>query len=187
MTGGGFVLDDNGSSGSENNSKQKLTKAVFQVALLSAVGGFLFGYDTGIVSGAMLYIKEDMKLKSEWQEFIVSVTILGAWMFSLIAAPLATKFGRKKVVYAASLIFTVGSFVMAAAMEKWSLLIGRFIVGAAIGLASMVVPMFIAEMAPARIRGSLVTTNNLFIAGGQAVAGIIAGIFGKLSGSLKWR
>lgn len=76
---------------------------------------------------------------------------------------------------------------MAFAWEKWSLLIGRFVVGAAIGLASMVVPMFIAEMAPARIRGSLVTTNNLFIAGGQAAAAIIAGLFGFLGGSLRWR
>jgi SP family myo-inositol transporter-like MFS transporter 13 len=90
MTGGGFVMDDT-STQSDDNSNQKFTRAVFQVSLLSAIGGFLFGYDTGVVSGAMIYIKVDMKLDIHWQEYIVSVTILGAWIFSLIAAPLATK------------------------------------------------------------------------------------------------
>ena len=186
MAGGGFIIDDDGSS-SGTDVNQKFTKSVFQVALLSAVGGFLFGYDTGIVSGAMIYIKEDMLLTTVWQELIVAITILGAWMFSLVAAPLATKFGRKKVVYAASIIFTAGSIEMAVAWDRWSLLIGRFIVGAAIGLASMVVPMFIAEMAPVHIRGSLVTMNNLFIAGGQAFAAVAAGVLGFIPGDVKWR
>ena len=81
---------------------------------------------------------------------------------------------------------------MGIAPEKWTLLIGRFVVGAAVGLASMVVPTYIAEMAPAHVRGSLVTTNNLFIAGGQAFAAVTAGIFSvsgieRVSESLGWR
>lgn len=168
-------------------SNQPFTRLVLRVAILSAIGGFLFGYDTGIVSGAMIFMKKDLDLNYEWQEYVVSITILGAWIFSMVAGPLARSYGRKKVVFFASTIFTIGSFVMAGAWERWSMLIGRFIVGAAIGLASMIVPMFIAEMAPARLRGSLVTTNNLFIAGGQAFAAIIAGLFGMIHGSAGWR
>jgi SP family myo-inositol transporter-like MFS transporter 13 len=186
MAVGGMLMDE-GPAGDDAN--QKFTKEVFLVAVFSALGGFLFGYDTGIVSGAMVYIKtkDNLDLNDEWQELVISITILGAWIFSLVASPLATRYGRKKVVSIAAMTFTLGSLEMAAAWERWSLLIGRFVVGAAIGLASMVIPMFIAEIAPAKIRGSLVTTNNLFIAGGQAVAAVMAGVFGYIDGSLKWR
>lgn len=184
MAVGGMLIAEP-SNGDDQD--QKFTREVLLVAVFSAIGGFLFGYDTGIVSGAMVYIKTDLQLNDEWQELVISITILGAWIFSLVAANLATIYGRKKVIYAASLIFTIGSLEMAASWDRWSLLIGRFVVGAAIGLASMVIPMFIAEMAPAGIRGSLVTTNNLFIAGGQAIAAIMAGIFGLLHGSIAWR
>lgn len=185
VAGGGLVSD--GSQEDIDASNQPFTKLVARVAALAAIGGFLFGYDTGIVSGAMIYMEESLELDDIWKEIVVSITILGAWMFSMIAGPLATKYGRKKVVYIASAIFTVGSFVMAFAQEKYSMSVGRFIVGAGIGLASMIVPMFIAEMAPSRYRGSLVTTNNLFIAGGQAVASIVAGGLGYIEGDLSWR
>ena len=184
MAVGGMILSE---SSPDQDDNQKFTRQVFLVAVFSAIGGFLFGYDTGIVSGAMVFIREDLDLNDEWQELVISITILGAWMFSLVAGTLASAYGRKRVVYAASITFTIGSVIMAAALDRWSLLVGRFTVGAAIGLASMVIPMFIAEMAPARVRGSLVTTNNLFIAGGQAVAAILAGLFGMIHGSAGWR
>ena len=186
MTGGGsLVVESHASNLGEEN--QRFTLQVFLVAVFSAIGGFLFGYDTGIVSGAMVFIREDFSLNHTWQELIISITILGAWIFSLIAANLASAYGRKRVVYAASIIFAIGSIIMCSAWERWSLLIGRFVVGAGVGLSSMVIPMFIAEMAPSRIRGSLVTTNNLFIAGGQAFAAILAGAFGMIPGSAGWR
>lgn len=186
MVAGGAIVSD-GSMDDIDAHNQPFTRLVLRVAVLSAIGGFLFGYDTGIVSGAMIYMKRDLKLNYEWQEYVVSITILGAWIFSMVAGPCASTYGRKKVVYFASVVFTIGSFFMAGAWDKWSMLVGRFIVGAAIGLASMIVPMFIAEMAPSRFRGSLVTTNNLFIAGGQAFAAIIAGIFGMIEGEAGWR
>lgn len=186
MVAGGGIISD-ASQDEIDAINQPFTKLVARVAALAAIGGFLFGYDTGIVSGAMIYMEESLDLDDIWKEIVVSITILGAWMFSMIAGPLATRYGRKKVVFIASAIFTVGSFVMAFAQEKYSMSLGRFIVGAGIGLASMIVPMFIAEMAPSRYRGSLVTTNNLFIAGGQAVASIVAGLLGYIEGDLSWR
>lgn len=150
---------------------------IYLVTILSAIGGFLFGYDTGIVSGAMVFIRDKFELSDLWQEFIVSATILAAWLFSLIAGYLSNNFGRKCVILLASFVFTIGGFMMALAHNKELLLAGRFIVGAAIGLASMVIPVYIAEVAPVQIRGKLVTINACFITFGQFVASVIAGLF----------
>lgn len=118
-----------------------LTLEVVKMVGLSAIGGFLFGYDTGIVSGAMIYIRDDFQLDDLWQEVIISVTILAAWMFSIASGTISDRIGRKKVVIISSITFTVGSLLMGAAQDKWTLLVGRFIVGAGIGLASMIIPL----------------------------------------------
>jgi len=154
--------------------------------MLSAIGGFLFGYDTGVVSGAMVFIRDHFQLDNWWQEFIVSATILSAWIFSMVAGYLTEKFGRKLVILLASLIFTVGAIIMSIAWTKFILLFGRFIIGSAIGLASMTIPVYIAEVAPVDIRGKLVTINNCFITGGQFVASLIAGAF-SYNSSNGWR
>ncbi|XP_015784389.1 proton myo-inositol cotransporter isoform X1 [Tetranychus urticae] len=160
---------------------------IYTVSLLSAICGFLFGYDTGIVSGAMVLIKKQLDLNDIWQELIISITLVFAWIFSLIVGYFTDRFGRRPVILFASVVFTLGSVVMAIAMGKWTLLIGRAIVGVGIGLASMVGPMYIAEVAPSNIRGSLVTLNNLFITGGQFIASVTAGCLSYLDHDLAWR
>lgn len=160
---------------------------IYIVSLLSAIGGFLFGYDTGIVSGAMLLIKADMALNDLWQELIVSMTVAFAWIFSSIAGIFTDAFGRRPVVLVASFLFFIGSVVMAIAMDKWILLAGRAIAGAGIGLASMVVPMYIAEVAPDDVRGSLVTLNNCFITGGQFIAAVLAAFLSYFEHNIAWR
>ena len=158
-------------------STENSTFFIYVVSLLSAIGGFLFGYDTGVVSGAMVFIKDQYKLDSVWQELIVSATIFTAWIFSMIAGYVTDKWGRKPVILFASLVFTVGSVLLGLAWSKWMLLGGRLIVGAAIGLASLSVPMYIAEIAPVYMRGKLVTVNQIFITAGLLMAAIIAGVF----------
>lgn len=163
-----------------NNSKQAPAGSpciIYLMALLSAMGGFLFGYDTGIVSGAMVFVRKVYNLNSVWQELVVSITILGAWVLSLMAGTLCERYGRKTMILYASIVFTIGSIIMGAAWGKWMLLFGRATVGVAIGIASTVVPMYIAELAPSNIRGSLVTMNNVFITIGQLSAAITAGVF----------
>jgi len=150
---------------------------IYLMSVLSAMGGFLFGYDTGIVSGAMVFVRKFFNLNSLWQEVVVSITILGAWVLSLMAGSLSERYGRKSMILYASVIFTVGSVIMGFAWSKYILLFGRLTVGVAIGLASTVVPMYIAEVAPSNIRGSLVTLNNCFITFGQLSAAITAGAF----------
>ncbi|XP_046456243.1 proton myo-inositol cotransporter-like isoform X2 [Daphnia pulex] len=151
------------------------SKFVYVLAFFSAIGGFLFGYDTGVVSGAMLIIRKEMELTNGWHEAIVSATIAAAWIFSLFGGYLSDRLGRKPVILAASVVFTAGSIVMGAADGKEGLLAGRIIVGVGIGLASMVVPMYLAETASSAQRGMLVTMNVMFITGGQAMAAVFSG------------
>lgn len=165
------------------------TGKLFLIVLtfFSALGGFLFGYDTGVVSGAMIEVRRTFSLDSTWVEILVSVTIAAAALASFLAGPLCELVGRKPVLLFASVVFTIGAVVIAVAQEAWEFLIGRIIVGLGIGMAAMAVPMYIAELAPARTRGKLVMVNNIFITGGQCIAALVDGIFSFLPWNIGWR
>ena len=105
----------------------------------ATIGGLLFGYDTGIVSGAMLLLGDYFSLSTVWKEIIVSGTIGMAALFAIMAGPFTDYFGRKKVIMAASFVFTVGAVVMAVANTKDILLVGRFIVGIGIGKYKIII------------------------------------------------
>ena len=108
---------------------------VITLTIFATIGGLLFGYDTGIISGSMLLIRDDFQLSEIWQSAIVSSTIGAAAVFSLIAGFLVDKIGRKKVIMLASFVFTGGAIMMAVSPvdQKEVLLVGRLIVGAGIG------------------------------------------------------
>ncbi|CAM1300375.1 SLC2A13 (predicted) [Pycnogonum litorale] len=150
---------------------------VYVVTLLSAVGGFLFGYDTGVISGAMILLRDQFDLSPVWQELVVSVTIGAAWLFALIGGFLTDALGRKPVILLASFIFTAGSILLGLAINKSMLLIGRVIVGAGIGFVSVTVPMYIAEISVETQRGVLTTVYQWFITAGLLVSCIVDGIF----------
>nr|XP_027236034.1 proton myo-inositol cotransporter-like [Penaeus vannamei] len=154
--------------------------AIILLAVFSAIGGFLFGYDTGVVSGAMILVRDEFELSTVWHELIVSSTIGAAWLAALAAGPATDRFGRRPVILVASVVFTVGAVVMGAAPEKVTLLIGRIIVGLGIGMASMSVPVYLSESSPADLRGRITVTNNIFITGGQLIASVICGAFSKV-------
>ena len=181
------VIDAARSSDIGSTERDKCTFIVTLAAMLSAIGCLIFGYDTGIVSGSMIYIKEDFNLDSFWQEFEVSMTIIGACIFAALTGSMTGYFGRKRIILAASFIFAVGSIIMAFAWEKYSLLAGRFIAGAGIGLASTSVPTYIAEVGPLHLRGAFVTLSYVFIVLGQLIAAIVAGLCSYLPESVGWR
>jgi len=147
---------------------------------MAALGGFLFGYDTGVISGAMLPLAEDFGLDSFQEEMVVSSTVFAAFVASLVGGNLNQSLGRKTTILVSSSVFTIGAFIMGCAWNYGSMLVGRIVVGIGIGLASLTTPVYIAEVARPELRGKLVTVNALLVTAGQFIAGMVDGMFGKV-------
>jgi SP family myo-inositol transporter-like MFS transporter 13 len=137
--------------------------------------------------GAIIEIKQVFGLSSLWLEVFVSVTIGAAAVSALISGFLCNLIGRRPTLMMASLIFTGGAILLGASRNIAMLVTGRVVVGVGIGMAAMAVPMYIAESAPANVRGKLVVVNVMFITGGQFVATIVDGVFSYLSYDIGWR
>lgn len=133
------------------------------VATLAAVGGFLFGYDTGVISGVVVLVKSQWHLSSSMQEIVVSAVLIGAIIGAAVAGKLADHHGRRKVIIAAAVVFFVGSIGTGLSPSIEWLIAGRMVIGVAIGFASCVVPLYISEIAPPEHRGKLVSLNQLAI------------------------
>ncbi|AYA15278.1 sugar porter family MFS transporter [Streptomyces alfalfae] len=157
---------------------------VYAVAAVSALGGLLFGYDTGIISGALLHLRDDLDLSSREQEVVVSVILLGAMAGALVSGRTAVRHGRRKVVVAVAVIFAVGAVAAAVAPDVATLIAARFVLGLAVGGASNMVPVYIAELAPAAVRGRLMVLFQLMVAIGQLIAYLCGW---ALAGSGGWR
>lgn len=114
-------------------SAKKTPLFVYVLTCFAAIGGFLFGYDTGVVSGAMILVRDKFQLSTVWQELVVSVTIGTAILGSILGGILNDLIGRKPILLVASTVFTAGAVVMAVANDKAVLLIGRMIVGIGVG------------------------------------------------------
>lgn len=97
---------------------RRMPMALYKLTILSAVGGFLFGYDTGVVSGAMVLVRKEFRLSNLWHEVVVSITIASAFVFALVGGQLSNAVGRKPVILTASVTFTIGSFLMGMASGK---------------------------------------------------------------------
>nr|GMD86624.1 probable inositol transporter 2 [Ipomoea batatas] len=156
---------------------------VLRLAFSAGIGGLLFGYDTGVISGALLYIRDDFKAvdrKTVLQEAIVSTAVAGAIIGAAIGGWLNDRFGRRAAILVADFLFFVGAVVMAAAPSPGLLIAGRVFVGLGVGMASMTSPLYISEASPAKVRGALVSTNGFLITGGQFLSYLINLAFTKL-------
>jgi SP family galactose:H+ symporter-like MFS transporter len=140
---------------------------------IAALGGMLFGYDTGVISGAILFIKQEFSLSTALQETVVSAVLIGAVIGAIIGGALADRFGRRKIIILAGIIFSLSALGTALAPTVTALIFGRIIVGVAIGLASFTAPMYISEVSPAKVRGSLVSVNQLAVTVGIVVAYLV--------------
>ncbi|MBN2210556.1 MAG: sugar porter family MFS transporter [Sedimentisphaerales bacterium] len=168
-----------------NNTKGSLLYVSF-VAIIAAVGGFLFGYDTAVISGAVPFIEEYFSLTAGQLGFAVSSVVLGCIFGASIAGSLADKYGRKKIMITAAVLFLVSAILTSLPKSLWLFNLARFIGGVAVGLSSPVSPMYIAEIAPAKIRGALVTLNQLAITFG-IVAAYLADLWIVSLGDEQWQ
>ncbi len=164
---------------------EKVRRHVALSAGVTALGGLLFGYDTGVVSGALLFVKKDFGgLSSFQEELITSLLLVGAVVGALVAGRVADLIGRRLTVLITAAIFVVGVLLAAFTPTFPVLLVARIVIGLAVGSASMVVPLYIGEVVPPRVRGGLVSLNQLAITAGILVSYLID--YG-LSGSANWR
>ncbi|KAI4297636.1 hypothetical protein L6164_037518 [Bauhinia variegata] len=162
---------------------------ILLLAFSAGIGGLLFGYDTGVISGAVLYIREDFEdvdRKTWLQELVVSMSLVGAIVGASFGGWMSDRFGRKLTIMFADALFFAGAAIMAVSPNSVVLLVGRLFVGLGVGMASMTAPLYISEVSPTKVRGSLVGLNAFFITGGQFLAYCINLAFTKVIGTWRW-
>jgi len=134
---------------------------------IAAIGGFLFGYDTGVVGGAALTLKPHFNLTDFELSLVVSIALGGAVLGALCAGRISDHYGRKTTIFFADILFITGSLILLFSQEIYELYVGRFVVGIGIGTASMIVPVYLAEISPDHRRGAIVSCNIFFVTFGQ--------------------
>jgi len=164
------INDDEADASIEN---VKTGAFVWMVAVAASVAGSLFGYDTGIISAVLVYLGDDLNHRpatSNEKELITSLCSGGAFIGAIIAGLTADKFGRKLAIYVGCFLFTLGAILQASAYSIAQMAVGRLVVGFGVGSAAMVVPLYIAEIAPTKYRGRMIGLNNMCITGGQVIS-----------------
>ena len=141
--------------------------------MIAALAGLLFGYDTGVISGALLFIQQQFPMQTWLMEIVVSSVLMGAMIGALMSGPMSDAYGRRSMMLSSAAAFMVGSSCSAMAMNLIWLIVGRVIVGFAIGVASYSAPLYISEIAPKRIRGALVILNTIMVTGGIVLAYVV--------------
>lgn len=164
--------------------QREVSLSVVTVAIVAAIGGGLFGYDTGVISGAILYIKREFPIDDTTEGLVVSAVTVGALAAAMFAGVLADRAGRRFTNIAAGLVFAAASLLCAVANSVPTLVAGRFLVGCGIGLTSVGGPMYIAEAAPPRVRGTLVSLFQLAVTIGILLAYVACAI---LAPAAAWR
>ncbi|NNC22637.1 sugar porter family MFS transporter [Salinisphaera sp. USBA-960] len=165
------------------------TSRLGMIAFLATFGGLLFGYDTGVINGAVNPMKVDLSLTPMSQGFVVSILVFGAAFGAAIAGRISDWNGRRYTILILSMVFIVGT-IGSALSPSWQMLaLFRFILGLAVGGASTTVPVYLAEVSPTERRGSLVTRNEIMIVSGQFAAFIINAIILNIWGDYPgiWR
>ena len=152
-----------------------------KLTVVSTLGGLLFGYDTGVISGALLYMKDDLQLTSLTEATVVSVLLFpGAALGALLGGRLADVLGRKGSLLVCAGLFLVGALACATAPNVEVMIAARIVLGLGVGAAATTCPLYLAEMAPAHRRGRMVTINELMIVTGQMLAFIMNAVLDSL-------
>jgi sugar porter (SP) family MFS transporter len=154
------------------------------VYFFGSLGGLLFGYDTGVISGAILFISQELRLTPFLEGMVVASLLLGAAAGAASAGPLSDRLGRRNVLIIAAILFTIGAIGAALAPNVGILVLFRVVLGLGVGSAALIVPLYLSEIAPTQIRGAISSLNQLNIVFGILFAFIVNAL---LAGSEAWR
>jgi sugar porter (SP) family MFS transporter len=146
---------------------------ILGISFISALGGYLFGFDFAVISGALPFLQQQFGLDAYWEGFATGSLALGAIIGCLVAGTMADKYGRKKGLLLAAAIFGISSLAMALAPGRDFFIGFRLMAGIGVGMASMLSPMYIAEVAPAHLRGRMVAINQLTVVTGILVTNLV--------------
>ncbi|WP_420716048.1 sugar porter family MFS transporter [Mycobacterium sp. 94-17] len=163
-------------------AEKQLTSAVVVIALVSAISGMLYGYDTGVISWALLQLTEDFNLTEGWKQVIAASILLGAVVGALTCSWLSDRCGRRGTLLMLAVVFIIGALWCADAPDAVVLSLGRLVLGFAVGGATQTAPMYVAELSPPAYRGRLVLCFQIAIGVGLLVATLVG-----VSDSVSWR
>lgn len=159
---------------------------VYGIAVVAAISGLLFGYDTAVINGALVFLRAQFQLSDFQTELAAGSLLVGCILGSGAAGALSDRFGRKRMLFLAAALFCLSSLGTALPRNLTEFVIARFIAGTAIGVASVLAPMYIAEVSPAAIRGRLVTLNQMAIVTGILLSYFVSWLLAGL-GPASWR
>ncbi len=159
---------------------------LYVIAGVASLGGLLSGFDTGVISGALLFINDTWPLTTLEQGWVVSSALVGAVIGAAVNGVLADVYGRKKVIIATGTIFAIGSILCGFATSVSWLIAGRMILGLAIGMVNFVIPLYLSELSPQKVRGMLVSLYQLAITAGILFSYLINRIFALSEYNWRW-
>ncbi len=159
---------------------------LYVVAVIASLGGLLSGYDTGVISGALLFINENWDLSDSVQGILVSSVLIGAVIGAAVNGVLADIFGRRKIIIATAVIFILGSVLCALASNIYILILSRIFVGFAVGIVNFVVPLYLSEVSPKHLRGTLVSLYQWAITAGILFSYFINAVFAHAVYNWRW-
>lgn len=157
------------------------------IAAIAATGGLLFGFDTGVISGAIPFLQDFFSLTDSQVENLTALGLIGAVVGALIAGPITDFMGRRKIILASAFVFATGALWTGFAPSVTQLMISRFYLGLAIGASSFAVPLYISEISPTKIRGTLVSMFQLLITVGILAAYLSDNAFADNNNLECWR
>ncbi|MFF7311793.1 sugar porter family MFS transporter [Streptomyces sp. NPDC008137] len=177
-------------TGVADETPPSVSRRLRMITIIATFGGLLFGYDTGVINGALPYMTDDLGLTPVTEGMVTSSLLLGAALGAVAGGRLSDARGRRRNILLLAVLFFVGALGCTLAPTTEVMIVARFVLGLAVGGASVTVPVYLAEVSPAERRGALVTRNELMIVSGQLLAftsnAIIAQIGGESGGVWRW-
>ena len=169
----------------KTDTKANANRFVYLATAVAALGGMLFGYDVGVISGAILFVKKDFSLSPGLEEVVISSVLLGSLIGAIAGGVLADRWGRRRLLIITASVFGIGAIGAALSPDTGWLIVARILAGAAIGVASFVAPLYISEIAPVAIRGKLVSINQVALTSGIVISYLIDYAFAGV-GAWRW-